>query len=148
MGCDVSSIAEMGPLTITIRDKKVPEWFVCTDGSRYVYESMAVLDRNDQFALAQLKPGQVIIAPGVIYTKSAAPQGMQMIRMQAKGLQYSGAVDVATSVNNLADAYEFLAAEYGRVMLQAGFSESAGAAQQAAMGWIEKRPAIDEGGAG
>ena len=71
-----------------------------------------------------------------------------MIRMQTKGLQYSGAVDVATSVNNLADAYEFLAAEYGRVMLQAGFSESAGAAQQAAMGWIEKRPAFDEGGAG
>lgn len=46
------------------------------------------------------------------------------------------------------DAYQFLAAEYGRVMLQAGFSESAEAAQQDAMGWIAKRPAIDEGAAG
>lgn len=46
-------------------------------------------------------------------------------------------------INKLEEAYQFLAAEYGRVMLQAGFSESAKAAQQAAMGWIEKRPAVD-----
>ena len=49
----------------------------------------------------------------------------------------------AETIRNLAEAYQFLAAEYGRVMLQAGFSESAEAAQQDAMGWIEKRPAVD-----
>jgi hypothetical protein len=48
---------------------------------------------------------------------------------------------------NLAEAYQFLAAEYGRIMLQAGFSESAEAAQQDAMSWIEKRPAVDVEGA-
>lgn len=47
-------------------------------------------------------------------------------------------------INKLAEAYQFLAAEYGRVMHQAGFSESAEAAQRDAMGWIEKRPALDE----
>lgn len=46
-------------------------------------------------------------------------------------------------INKLEEAYQFLAAEYGRVMLHAGFSESAEAAQQDAMGWIEKRPAVD-----
>lgn len=50
----------------------------------------------------------------------------------------------AVAIRNLAKAYEFLAAEYGRVMMQAGFSESAEAAQQDAMGWIEKRPVLDE----
>ena len=144
----MSSIAEMGPLTITIRDKKVPEWFVSADGSRYEFDSMAPLDRNDCFELAQLKPGQVVIAPGVIYTRTATSHGLPMIRLLAKGLLVGGADEPAAAINNLAEAYEFLAAEYGRVMLQAGFSESAGAAQQAAMGWIEKRPAIDEGGAG
>jgi hypothetical protein len=49
-------------------------------------------------------------------------------------------------INKLADAYQFLAAEYGRIMLQAGFSESAEAAQQDAMSWIEKRPAVDAEG--
>ena len=66
-----------------------------------------------------------------------------MIRLLAKGLLVGGADEPAVAINNLADAYEFLAAEYGRVMLQAGFSESAEAAQQDAMGWIEKRPAVD-----
>lgn len=51
-------------------------------------------------------------------------------------------------INKLAEAYQFLAAEYGRVMMQAGFSESAETAQQDAMGWIEKRPALDEEAAG
>lgn len=54
----------------------------------------------------------------------------------------------AVAIRNLDEAYQFLAAEYGRVMLQAGFSESSEAAQQVAMGWIEKRPAFDEGAAG
>ena len=45
---------------------------------------------------------------------------------------------------NLADAYQFLAAEYGKILHQAGFSESALAGQQDAMGWIAKRPSVDE----
>lgn len=50
----------------------------------------------------------------------------------------------AASLRNHAAAYEFLAAEYGRIMYQAGFSESAEAARQDAMGWVEKRPTLDE----
>lgn len=53
----------------------------------------------------------------------------------------------AVAIRNLDQSYQFLAAEYGRVMLQAGFSESAEAAQQDAMGWIEKRPSVDVEGA-
>jgi len=45
---------------------------------------------------------------------------------------------------NLAEAYEFLAAEYGKILHQAGFSESALAGQQDAMSWLSKRPAVDE----
>ncbi len=50
----------------------------------------------------------------------------------------------AVALRNLASAYEFLAAEYGKILHQAGFSESALAGQQDAMGWIAKRPSVDE----
>ncbi|AYO63729.1 hypothetical protein WH06_01900 [Aeromonas salmonicida subsp. salmonicida] len=47
-------------------------------------------------------------------------------------------------INRLADTYQFLAAEYGKILHQAGFSESALAGQQDAMSWLSKRPAVDE----
>lgn len=60
-----------GPVTITIRGQKVPEWFVNDSGVRFEYDSMAALDKNGGFDLSQLEDGQCIIAPGVIYNRVA-----------------------------------------------------------------------------
>lgn len=69
---------------------------------------------------------------------------IRKIRMQAKGTFQSGNVEAAKAISNLADAYEFLAAEYGRVMELAGFSESREAAEKDALEWIDatKRPSL------
>ncbi|MGN5044110.1 hypothetical protein [Aeromonas sp. 3P] len=55
-----------------------------------------------------------------------------------------GRIDLTDEAKKLADAYEFLATEFGKVMYQAGFSESAEAAKQDAMSWLNQRPAVDE----
>ena len=63
----MTSIVEMGPENITIRGKKVPAWFIDKHGSRYEFESMAVLDRDGRFDMSQLTERQCILAPGAIY---------------------------------------------------------------------------------
>lgn len=40
--------------------------------------------------------------------------------MQAKGLYQAGNMEAAKAFNNMADAYELLANEYGRLACQAG----------------------------
>lgn len=55
-----------------------------------------------------------------------------------------GRIGLTDEANKLADAYAFLATEFGKVMHQAGFSESAEAAKQDAMSWLNQRPAVDE----
>lgn len=55
-----------------------------------------------------------------------------------------GRIDLTDEAKKLADAYEFLATEFGKVMYQAGFSESAQAAKHDAMSWLNQRPAVDE----
>ncbi|MEH8253364.1 hypothetical protein [Aeromonas veronii] len=55
-----------------------------------------------------------------------------------------GRIGLTDEAKKLADAYEFLATEFGKVMHQAGFSESAEAAKQDAMSWLNQRPAVDE----
>jgi hypothetical protein len=69
--------------------------------------------------------------------------GIPKIRMQAKGLYHAGNTEAAQSLKDLADAYEYLAAEYGKVMQQAGFSESRLATEKYALTWVDpaKRPA-------
>ncbi|QJT37099.1 hypothetical protein E4188_22640 (plasmid) [Aeromonas media] len=71
--------------------------------------------------------------------------GIPKIRMQAKGQFHSGNVEAAQALSNIADAYEYLAAEYGRVMEMAGFSESREASEKDALTWVEpaKRPAVE-----
>ncbi|ASI21393.1 hypothetical protein E4188_23170 (plasmid) [Aeromonas media] len=75
-------------------------------------------------------------------------KGIPKVRMQAKGLFHSGNVDAAQLLTDLADAYEYLAAEYGRVMELAGFSESREACEKDALAWLDptNRPAVEEGG--
>lgn len=55
-----------------------------------------------------------------------------------------GRIGLTDEAKKLAEAYEFLATEFGKVMYQAGFIESAQAAKQDAMSWLSKRPAVDE----
>ncbi|HDO1329352.1 TPA: hypothetical protein P2Q98_001937 [Aeromonas veronii] len=55
-----------------------------------------------------------------------------------------GRIGLTDEAKKLADAYEFLATEFGKVMYQAGFSESTEAAKQDAMSWLNQRPAVDE----
>ncbi len=71
--------------------------------------------------------------------------GIPKVRMQARGLHHSGNTEAAKSLANLADAYEFLAAEYARVMRQAGYSDSVEASEQLALSWVDpaQRPAVD-----
>jgi SLT domain-containing protein len=71
--------------------------------------------------------------------------GIQKIRIQATRLLHSGNIEAAQDISNMADAYEYLAAEYGRIMEMAGFSESSEAAANDALAWVEptKRPAIE-----
>lgn len=54
--------------SIIIRGKPVPKWFVDERGYRYVFDSMAILDKDDCFELSSLDSNQCIIAPGAIYT--------------------------------------------------------------------------------
>lgn len=65
----MAAIIEKGPETITIRGKKVPEWFVDEFGRRYEFDSMAVLDRDGGFEMSQLAENQSILAPGAIYER-------------------------------------------------------------------------------
>ncbi len=53
-------------------------------------------------------------------------------------------VDAADRLNLLA-AYAFLAAEYGKVLFQAGYAESADAGQADAISWLNpaNRPEVD-----
>lgn len=55
-----------------------------------------------------------------------------------------GRIGLTDEAKKLSDAYEFLATEFGKVMYQAGFSESAEAAKQDAMSWLNQPPAVDE----
>lgn len=55
-----------------------------------------------------------------------------------------GRIGLTDEAKKLAEAYEFLATEFGKVMCQAGFSESAEAAKQDAMSWLNQRPAVDD----
>ncbi|MDX7766130.1 hypothetical protein [Aeromonas caviae] len=75
-------------------------------------------------------------------------KGIPKVRMQAKGLYHSGNVDAAQTLTDMADAYEYLAAEYGRVMVQAGYSASREECKNEALAWLDptKRPAVEEGG--
>lgn len=71
--------------------------------------------------------------------------GISKIRMQAKGLFHSGNKEAAQGLSNIADAYEYLAAEYGRVMELAGYSESREVTEKEALTWIDaaNRPAVE-----
>ncbi|WP_421345971.1 hypothetical protein [Aeromonas veronii] len=55
-----------------------------------------------------------------------------------------GRIGLTDEAKKLADAYELLATEFGKVMYQAGFSESPETAKQDAMSWLNQRPAVDE----
>ena len=55
-----------------------------------------------------------------------------------------GRIGLTDEAKKLAEDYEFLATEFGKVMYQAGFSESAEAAKQDAMSWLNQRPVVDE----
>ncbi|MGU5617665.1 hypothetical protein, partial [Aeromonas caviae] len=54
----------------------------------------------------------------------------------------------AQTLTDMADAYEYLAAEYGRVMVQAGYSASREECKNEALAWLDptKRPVVEEGG--
>ncbi len=67
---------------------------------------------------------------------------MAKIRMQAKGLYQAGNMEAAKAFNNMADAYELLANEYGRVACQAGLVATAQDGVLQAISWIsrENRP--------
>lgn len=58
-----------GPRSITVRGVKVPAWFICRDGQRFEFDSIGVLDANDNFSMSQLAPGQCVLYPGAIYQK-------------------------------------------------------------------------------
>ncbi|THJ45030.1 hypothetical protein [Aeromonas veronii] len=69
----MTRIVKVSDRTITIRDQKVPTWFVDELGRRYEFDSMAVLDQNGRFEMSNLNKRQCILSPGAIYNL-ASPQ--------------------------------------------------------------------------
>ncbi|MEM0550467.1 MULTISPECIES: hypothetical protein [Aeromonas] len=69
----MTRIVKVSDRTITIREQKVPTWFVDELGRRYEFDSMAVLDQDGCFAMSNLSKRQCILYPGAIYSL-ASPQ--------------------------------------------------------------------------
>lgn len=63
----MANIIHKGPCNIIIRGKRVPAWFIDSEGHRYEYESMAILDEEGRFDMDKLQSDQCILFPGVIY---------------------------------------------------------------------------------
>lgn len=63
----MANIVQKGPHNITIRDTKVPAWFIDERGRHYEFESMAILDSDGRFDMNNLQSDQCILFPGAIY---------------------------------------------------------------------------------
>ena len=61
---------EHGPVVGEHRDKEINEWFI-EGSSRFDFVRIAKEDRRGCVSLDQLQRGEVVIAPGLIYKRSA-----------------------------------------------------------------------------
>jgi hypothetical protein len=57
------------PIIGTYDDRPIPEW-IERSGEKYTYNRPAQEDANGAVALAQLRPDEVVIAPGLIYRRT------------------------------------------------------------------------------
>lgn len=61
-------ITDRGPSIGTYRDRDIPEW-MDQGGTRYFYDRPALQDSDGTVPLAQLRPDEFVVAPGVIYRR-------------------------------------------------------------------------------
>ena len=67
----MGSIVEKGPENITVEGRKIPAWFIDERGDRFEFEGVAQLDADGGFELSKLRADQCILAPGVLYQRTA-----------------------------------------------------------------------------
>lgn len=60
-------IAELGPSIGTYRDRDIPDYLVMEDGTRFRYNRIAQMKPDGDVAMDQLRRGETIIAPGLVY---------------------------------------------------------------------------------
>jgi hypothetical protein len=58
-----------GPSLGTYRDRDIPEW-INSDSGRFNYDRVAMEDRDGSVPLAQLRPDEFVVAPGLIYRRA------------------------------------------------------------------------------
>ena len=64
-------ITDKGPSIGTYLDRDIPEWFDKA-GERFIYDRIAVNDTDGATPLAQLRPDEFVVAPGLIYRRASA----------------------------------------------------------------------------
>lgn len=60
-----------GPSIGTYRDRDIPDWFDKA-GERFIYDRIAMNDTDGTTSLAQLRPDEFVVAPGLIYRRASA----------------------------------------------------------------------------
>lgn len=59
-----------GPSIGTYKDRDIPEWRM-SDGQRFEYDRIALEDHDGAVPLSQLRPDEFVMAPGLIYRRTA-----------------------------------------------------------------------------
>jgi hypothetical protein len=62
------TITDQGPSIGTYRGRDIPDW-LDKAGQRFAYDRPAMQDRDGTTPLAQLRPDEFVIAPGLIYRR-------------------------------------------------------------------------------
>jgi len=64
-------ITDKGPPVGTYREMSIPAWFDKA-GQRFTYDRIALEDSDGTTPLAQLRPDEFVVAPGLIYRRASA----------------------------------------------------------------------------
>jgi hypothetical protein len=62
-------ITDRGPSIGTYKGRDIPEW-LDKAGERFGYDRIAMEDRDGTTPLAQLRPDEFVVAPGLIYRRA------------------------------------------------------------------------------
>lgn len=62
------TITDRGPSIGTYQGRDIPDW-LDKAGQRFAYDRPAMQDRDGTTPLAQLRPDEFVVAPGLIYRR-------------------------------------------------------------------------------
>lgn len=67
----MTKVVARGPLSATVLGRRMPRWFVDEHGHRYEFSRIAETNKEGGVELAQLATDECLLAPGVIYVRTA-----------------------------------------------------------------------------